>query len=36
VITPGQAASLREAAEARWDAVQVDAFEPAAYRALRG
>jgi acyl-CoA dehydrogenase len=36
VITPGQAASLREAAEARWDAIQVDAFDPAEYRALRG
>jgi acyl-CoA dehydrogenase len=36
VITPGQASSLREAAEARWDAVQVDAFDPPDYRALRG
>jgi acyl-CoA dehydrogenase len=36
VITPGQAAALREAAEARWDAIQVDAFDPDAYRALRG
>ena len=36
VITPGQAAALEEAAAARWDAIQVDAFEPEAYRALRG
>jgi len=36
VITADQARRLKEAAEARWDAVQVDAFEPEDYRALRG
>jgi acyl-CoA dehydrogenase len=35
VITPEQERRLREAAEARWDAVQVDAFDRDAYRALR-
>jgi acyl-CoA dehydrogenase len=36
VITADQARRLHEAAEARWDAVQVDAFSPEDYRALRG
>jgi len=36
VITAEEAKRLREAAAARWDAVQVDEFDPAAYRALRG
>jgi acyl-CoA dehydrogenase len=36
VITSDEAKKLREAAAARWDAVQVDEFDPAAYRALRG
>jgi acyl-CoA dehydrogenase len=36
VITADQAKRLKEAAEARWDAVQVDAFAPEDYRALRG
>lgn len=36
VITDDEARALRAAAEARDDAIQVDAFEPDAYRALRG
>jgi acyl-CoA dehydrogenase len=36
VITSDESRRLREAAEARWDAVQVDAFTPEDYRALRG
>jgi len=36
VITAEESKKLREAAEMRWDAVQVDAFTPAEYRALRG
>jgi acyl-CoA dehydrogenase len=36
VITAEQARRLREAAEARWDAIQVDAFDSVDYRALRG
>jgi acyl-CoA dehydrogenase len=36
VITAEDAKKLREAAAARWDAVQVDEFTPAEYKALRG
>jgi acyl-CoA dehydrogenase len=36
VLTADEAKKLREAAEMRWDAVQVDAFTPEEYKALRG